>query len=436
MQLEIPDSDFLSILARDTWNYLRSDETTANRLPCSWWAGGHVIGDQDRGPYANPAEIGLYALCWLAAHDLGRPWSPSWAEAEHRVTAILEQLRAWQTGSQEHQPHGPNAYQNSVFYWWYWIYETPPVVSGLVKDHLVPALDNAWLAASLITIRAYAEACGQAALAQVADAILSDMNFQLWYDPTAHCFFLGATEAPKCGVPADYYSNENRIINFTARALGHLSADEFHRSLRVLEGPSGDYNGITVERMSWDGSYFTYVAPALFICEMGTPYAKGTVIPATQAQIAYAQNEGYKAWGLSDCFDVEDGGYVEQEAPPGAKPCLREARPGLVTPYAAGLALTTPLASEAVANLRTISTEFPCARDERLGFRDAVMANPSAPDYKKVSYRFSSLDQEWIFLSIANRETGFIWRYFYRDRGVRRAHTEMYGRSIWCEDSD
>ncbi len=414
---------FLDALARDTWAYLRSDAATANHLPYSWWSPSIPGGD-----YANPAEIGLYALSWLAAYDLGRPWSPSWSETSAEVNAILDQLRAWQTGSQAYQPHGPNAYNHSVFYQWYWIAWNPPVVGANVGDnHLVPSVDNAWLAASLIAIREYATAQGHTALAQKAAAILADMDFRLWYHPDSHRFSWGAVEDPQGGAPADYYSNENRIINFVARALGHLSADEFRLSLDALEGPTGTYDGITVEKMAWDGSYFTYAAPALFIREMGTSYGRNTLIPATQAQVAYAQDQGYAAWGLSDCYDVGVGGYVQQGAPPVPPGVTPETRPGLVTPHAAGLALITPLAGEAIINLEAISGTFGCAYEPSYGFRDALMVRPGAPDYGQCSARYSALAQEWLFLAVVNHESGFIWRYFYRHPGVFQAHIEMYG---------
>lgn len=413
----------LDNLARDTWAYLRSDAATANHLPYSWWSPSIPGGD-----YANPAEIGLYALSWLAAYELDQPWSPSWSETSAEVTAVLDQLRAWQTGSQAYQPHGPNAYDHSVFYQWYWIAWSPPVVGANVGDnHLVPSVDNAWLAASLITIREYAAAHGQTALAQKAAAILADMDFRLWYHPDSHRFSWGDVENPQGGAPADYYSNENRIINFVARALGHLSAEEFRLSLAALEGPTGAYDGITVAKMAWDGSYFTYAAPALFIREMGTSYGRDTLIPATRAQIAYAQDQGYAAWGLSDCFDVGEGGYVQQGAPPAAAPNPPETRPGLVTPHAAGLALITSLAGEAISNLQAISTTFDCAYEPSYGYRDSVMANPTAPDYGQCSARYSALAQEWLFLGLVNHANGFVWRYFYRDAGVLQAHIEMYG---------
>jgi hypothetical protein len=415
--------DILDTIAQDTWNYLSSDWATDNHLPWSWRSATLAGGD-----YANPAEIGLYALCWLAAYDFQRSWNPSWVETEAEVTAILDQIRAWQTGSQTEQPNGPNAYQKSVFYQWYWISWTPPMVGAGSGDHLVPSVDNAWLAASLITIREYAEVNGHSVLAQKADDLLADMDFTLWYHSDTHRFSWGATENPQGGTQADYYSNENRIINFIARALGQLSADEFRLSLEALEQPPGSYDGITVEKVAWDGSYFTYATPALFIREMDTSYGTDTTLPATQAQISYAQDQGYDAWALSDCFDVGDDGYVQQGAPPVAMPGSPETRPGLVTPHASTLALITPLYPEAITNLQTISATFSCSYDPPYGFRDSVMTKPDTPDYGQCSNRFSALAQEWIFLAIANYENGFIWDYFYRDGEVIIAHVDMFGK--------
>lgn len=419
----VAQDSFLDQLAQDTWAYLRAEQTTAHHLPYSWWSPTISGGD-----YANPAEIGLYALAWVAAYDLARPWSPTWRETEAEVSAILDQLRAWQTGAQTYQPHGPNAYRHSVFYQWYWIAWNPPVVGANTGDnHLVPSVDNAWLAAALMTIREYAAAHGHVALAQKAAAIVDDMDFTLWYNPATHRFYWGAVENPQGGTEADYISNENRIINFVARALGHLSADEFRLSIAALEGPTGSFGGITVAQMAWDGSYFTYAAPALFVREVGTDYGRDTLLPATQAQIAYAREQGYVAWGLSDCFDVGGGGYVQQGAPPAARPTALEERPGLVTPHAAGLALITPLATEAITTLQELATTFPCAYTPTFGFRDSVMAHPDAPAYGQCSARYSALAQEWLFLGLVNHLNGFVWHYFYRNPGVVLAHYEMYG---------
>lgn len=413
---------FLEELARDTWAYLSSDWATTNHLPWSWRSATLSGGD-----FANTTEIGFLALSWLAAYDLQRPWSPTWGEAETEVSAILDRLRAWQTGSQSQQPNGPNAYQNSVFYQWYWISWNPPVVGAGAGDHVVPSVDNAWLAASLITIRKYAEANNHPSLAQKADDILSDLDFTLWYDANTHLFYWGDTENPKDGALADYYSNENRIINFMARALGDLSQTEFLLSLEALIALPAEYGGNTVDKVNWDGSYFTYTSPALFIREMDTVYGERTIDPATQAQIDYARDQGYAAWGLSDCYDIGAGGYVQQGASPTGMSGSPETRPGLVTPHASALALITPLSDKAVANLQLLSTAFPALYDPSNGFRDSVLADSGNPEYGLISDRYTALAQEWLFLSVVNAQTQFIWEYFYLDTGVSAAHREMFG---------
>ena len=415
-------SVFSDRLAEDTWNYLSSNWATDNHLPWSWRS-----TVMDGGDYANTAEIGLYALSWLAAYDLQQPWTPTWEATEAEVDAVLEQLRAWQTGSQSDKLHGPNAYNSSVFYQWYWINWDPPVVGAGPENHLVPSIDNAWLAVSLITIREYANVHDHPIIAKKADDILADMDFRLWYDSDSHRFYWGDVEDPLGGFPADYYSNENRLINFVARAMGQLDEIEFQQSLNALEQPSGEYAGITVEKMAWDGSYFTYGAPALFIREMDTSYGSRTITPATEAQLAYAKDQKYDAWGLSDCFSVGNGGYVQQGSLPVAMPISPETEAGLVTPHASALALITPLSGQAIANMETIVSEFPCMYDPIYGFRDSVMVNKKSGDYGLCSDLFSALAQEWIFLALANYDNEFVWRYFYQDEGVRQAHVEMYG---------
>jgi hypothetical protein len=105
------DSMFLDSIASDTWNYLYSANTRSETasLPYSWYSGQN----QKVGNFSNPAEIGFYALSWIAAFDLHRPWSPSWTETEENVTKILDQLIAWQNSN--------NSYKNRVFYQWYWV---------------------------------------------------------------------------------------------------------------------------------------------------------------------------------------------------------------------------------------------------------------------------------------------------------------------------
>ncbi len=289
-----------------------------------------------------------------------------------------------------------------------------------VTGRLVPSIDNAWLAVSIITIREYAEANNLTSLADKAESILSGMNFTLWYNYSTHRFNWGDYDNPKTGSQCDYYSNENRIINFVARALNQINETEFQTSLDALQKPTGHYNNIIVERVNWDGSYFTYMSPALFINEMNTSYGLNTLNKATGAQIQYAKDKNYTVWGISDCVNG-NGDYVTRGAPPrGSNNEYNDVDDGLITPHAAAMALITSYSNESVQNFRNLKDNY-SVYDNNYGFKDSVdVINNIAAS------KFLLLDQEWIFLSLANYKGGIIWKYFYMDEGVRDAHCEMY----------
>ncbi len=442
---------FLDAVAQKTWNYLRSNWATDNHLPWSWRSSQFPNGD-----YANPTEIGLYMLSYIGAYEMRKSWSPSLNAVDNELAAVLGQLRRWQDGSQPPDPNaGPNAFQNSVFFRGYWINQNPPRVGGSSTtddNHEIPSIDNAFLAASLMTIREWArlnshrtETGGELTLVKISSDILNDMDFTLWYNDTTDQFQLGDISDPMLGGPADYYSNENRLINFVARANGDLSTQEFQASIDVLAKPSATYDPgtpgggdeIMVNRVAWDGSLFTYLAPALFLREIESDYLAGTIAPAIHAQMAYATDENYSVWGLSDAYDLCGGStppdYLHQGAPPLAptNPDPPEQHPGLVTPHAAALALITSYApdtannyaDEAVAALRHMSG-FRQLYNATYGFKDSLMALRSNPQYGDASCLYSALAQAYTLLAIAEHRTGFIWKYFYHDPEVQLAHQE------------
>jgi hypothetical protein len=209
-----------------------------------------------------------------------------------------------------------------------------------------------------------------------------------------------------------------------ARTLYQLDAEEFQASLRALNQEPATYKKLTVAAAPYDGSYFTLAGPSLFIDEMNTSFGRATIESATAAQFAFATDAGYAAVGLSDCFDVGDGGYVQSGAPPATAP--REQNPGLIAPHVSALMLITSQREAAIANLRHLAT-YPGLYDEQYGFRHSIMLQPGNPQFGAVSARFSLLSQAWTFLAIACAETGVIWRLLYEDSGVRSTHPEMYG---------
>jgi hypothetical protein len=306
---------------------------------------------------------------------------------------------------------------------YYQNYETGGIIYENNKQ--VPSIDNAWLAVSLIAIREYAEANGATALEAQANGILDNLNFSIWYNYTSHMFTWGALNDPHGGGDCDIYSNENRIINFVARALGHLNATEFQASLDALNQSSATYNSITVGKGNWDGSYFTYASPALFAREMETAYGENTLEKAARAQIRYAQDQSYAFWGISDAISPNNESYYMNLGAPPSLGSYNDEK--VITPHASAMALINrnqTIVDSAISNLKGLKGNYSDIYNDDYGFRDTVNLTDSV-----VCPKILTLDQQWIFLSLANNLNRTIWKYLYRDQGVRDAHCEMYNCS-------
>jgi RHS repeat-associated protein len=418
--LPVAPADFLDELARLTYASLSAERSTDNALPWSWWSESLAGGD-----YCNPAEIGFYLLSHLCAYDYRADWSPTWEQAARALSATLDQLAVWQASETD-------TYQHALFYRGYWLNPTPRVGAG-DYNHEVPSVDNAWLAASLLTLQGFCDThphlADAAALSAQCAAILAPMDFMAWYDPATHRFNWGGPNDPKGGTWADIYSNENRIINLVARCLARLNgstgfaAAEFAASLAALQQTPGEYDGITVGRVAYDGSLFTYLLPAQFVREMETSYGADTIAAAVAAQVRYATNHDRVAFGVSDGFGPGDQGYLERGAPPRASgDPNNDPDDGLIVPGALGLALVSSHANRAIDVLAYLQEAFPGCFSADHGFRASVNVLSG-----QASNRFTALDQGMLLLALANQANGTIWRSFYASPAVAAVHAEVFG---------
>jgi len=75
---------------------------------------------------------------------------------------------------------------------------------------------------------------------------------------------------------------------------------------------------------------------------------------------------------------------------------------------------------EALANLVHLSMH-PALYHPEYGFKDSVDVASG-----KVTERILTLDQLWLFLSLVNYDKQTLYRYFYKDSRIRRAHIALY----------
>jgi Protein of unknown function (DUF3131)./Uncharacterized protein conserved in bacteria (DUF2329). len=330
--------------ATDTWTSMAAMVFSETGLPAD-----NIDGSLDpatRSRYTSPTNIGAYMWSALVARDLG---IITRADAYARISTALTTL----AHLKHHTPSG-------MFYNWYdpatgdvlrvW----PPDGSTVLP--FLSSVDNGWLAASLLVVRA-----GEPDLAGMANQILTKMNFGFYYDPHAR----GATfpagllrggfwdeQPPGCSIKGNYpgigpdvwYTcntydvtvTEPRIATYLGIAFGQIPRQAYFATYRTFPsscdwswveqrpvGFTATYLGVPVYEgafqyrgmrivPSWGGDMFEALMPDLFVPEeTWGPNSWGVNHPATvRAQIEHGMDEaGYGYWGFSPASDPR-GGYT------------------------------------------------------------------------------------------------------------------------------
>jgi hypothetical protein len=407
-------SSFLLKLYNDTYQSLCKDESS-NGLPNDWYSNSNSI----IGAYCSPEEAGYYMLSHIGAAESN---FISKIEAKERIEKTLRTLKGL-----------PTLPKHLGLYYRY--YDT---ADGRVTDKEVPSIGNAMLEASLMTIRKWADENNFKELSKNCSIIVNKINLSIFFNKSSNLFYHNLDMTGEW----NYYSDEGRLLSFVAYARGNINESEFKKNLESLNQYNLYYNistratnkigtrkDVFVSKTSWDGSMFTYLAPALFINETRTNYQGVTINPAVYAQIVYANHSGYKAkgttvWGISDAYN-EKGRYCDVYcgAPPTAaylQDNSYEDCPGLIAPYASVLALLSSYSTNATENLIVLS-QIPNLYHDTYGFKDTFNVKTGS-----VADRFVALHQEWIFLALMDKLNGIIWRYFYQNPEVIKAHKVMY----------
>ena len=404
-------SAFLLELTNDTYNYLLAADMGSG-LPENWYT------YSEWGSYCSPEEAGLYMLSHIGAAEIGLISSDT---AKQRIEKTL--------GTLEGLPK-----DQGLFYRYYY---TKTLIQ--TDSTNVPSIGNAMLAASLITIERWADESGFKEISDNSSEILDLMDLSIFYNNSSNRFYHDLTLKKEW----DYYSSDGRIVPFVAYVLGDINEMDFRKGLVSLEQPDLHYNistsnttthstdpqDILVKKTSWDGSMFTYIAPALFIREHSTTYQDETINPAVLAQMIYANRSDFRingvtVWVISDAYNTDNSYCWEYcGAPPTAAALYNnpyQVCPGLITPHASALALISDYSENAAENLLILSQQ-PDLYDDVYGFKDSFNVYTGV-----VTNRIVTLDQEWIFLSLMNSFNGTIWRYFYQNPEVVAAHNIMY----------
>jgi hypothetical protein len=209
-------------------------------------------------------------------------------------------------------------------------------------------------------------------IAEQSSALADDMEFGFLLNPSRQLLSVGF-DVPKEEVHAacyDLLASEARIAFFTAIAKDDIPQESWFQLGRpqiVVQGISG--------LLSWTGTMFEYLMPALWMRTYPTTLLERATVAAVRAQRAYANHKRIP-WGISEsaCFRTDSSGNYQYHA--FGIPQLAIHKPDqdgpVISPYSTFLALDID-PTAALRNLRLLRRKRALGT---FGFYESLDFNP------------------------------------------------------------
>jgi cyclic beta-1,2-glucan synthetase len=365
----------------------------------------------------SPTNIGLQLLSTVGAADLGFITRAEMIDRLERVFRSLERMRRF---------HGH-------FFNWYDLNEL-----RVLEPAYVSTVDSGNFAGHLIALK---QACYEKmkeksisepdakrlhAIAERAHAYAVEMDFRFLYDNKRKLFTIGYHIGTNA-VDNSYYdllASESRLASFIAVAKDDVSVDHWFRLGRSLTTAAG-----TRTLLSWSGSMFEYLMPALVMQTFPFTLLDQTHKGCVKRQIAYGAERGVP-WGVSEsAYAVRDRSYTYQYRGFGVPDLALKrglSKELVVAPYATLLAmLVEPKAS--LRNLATLEQEGALGP---YGFRDALdYTRPSPGSRKTVVCTYMAHHIGMSIVALDNALNQQVWpRRFHTDPLVRSAELVLQER--------
>jgi cyclic beta-1,2-glucan synthetase len=264
------------------------------------------------------------------------------------------------------------------------------------------------------------------ALAARAHAYAMEMDFGFLFDERRKLFSIGyAVNAGMLDLSCyDLLASEARLASFVAIAKDDVSAEHWFRLGRALTETAGG-----TALISWSGSMFEYLMPALIMQSFPFTLLDQTYQGALQRQIAYGAERGVP-WGVSEsAYNARDRNQTYQYRAFGV-PDLALKR-GLdkdlvVAPYATALALVVD-PHAAMKNLGVLEREGALGP---FGFRDAVdYTRPAVGSTVAIVGAYMAHHIGMSLVALNNAINFEVWQQrFHRDPIVKSAELVLFER--------
>ena len=211
------------------------------------------------------------------------------------------------------------------------------------------------------------------AIAEGTQRLFHDMDFSFLFDATRKLFSIGY-RVPDAALDGSYYdllASEARLASFLAIAKGEVAVDHWFRLGRALT-PVGRGSAL----ISWSGSMFEYLMPALVMRDHPHSLMDQTYQLVVARQMSYAASRGGVPWGISEsAFNGRDVTQTYQYSSfgiPGLGLKRGLSEDLVVAPYATGLAAMI----EPEAAVRNFERLLAAGAGGRYGFREALDYTP------------------------------------------------------------
>ena len=365
----------------------------------------------------SPTNIGLQLLSTVSAADLGLITRSDMIDRVEKVFRSLERMRRF---------HGH-------FFNWYDLNELRVLEPGYVST-----VDSGNFAGHLIALK---QACYEIlkdptcseldakrlkAIAERAHAYAVEMDFRFLFDMKRKLFTIGYHIGSNT-VDNSYYdllASESRLASFMAIAKDDVSVDHWFRLGRSLTATAG-----TRTLLSWSGSMFEYLMPALVMQTFPFTLLDQTHKGSVRRQIAYGAERGVP-WGVSEsAYAVRDRLHTYQYRGFGVPDLALKrglSKELVIAPYATVLAMLVE-PRQALKNLSTLEAEGALGP---YGFRDALdYTRPSPGSRKTIVATFMAHHIGMSIVALTNALNRQIWpRRFHTDPLVRSAELVLQER--------
>jgi cyclic beta-1,2-glucan synthetase len=352
----------------------------------------------------SPTNIGLQLLAVISAHDLGFIDAENMTGRLERTFETLEHLRRFR----------------GHFYNWYDLHDL-----HVLEPAYVSTVDSGNLAGHLLAVR---QACLDfasesslpaplakrlTALADRARAFVMGMNFRFLFDEQRKLFSIGYHESSHT-LDSSYYdllASEARLASFVAIAKHDVPVDHWFHLDRTLTRTGG-----ATALVSWSGSMFEYLMPALVMRSLPFTVLAQTYHGAVARQIAYGAARQVP-WGVSEsAYNLRDRHLTYQYRAFGIPDLALKRGLGrdlVIAPYASILAaMVDP--TRALTNLSVLEHHGVLGE---YGFRDALDYTRPHPGRRyAIVWNYMAHHIGMSLAALTNMLTDDVWR--------RRFHAE------------